>query len=77
MVNYMHLLKIKIEEYALKYYKKHFIKAKTVVEHSTRGKKLRTKYINLPVIASMHNTHIQIKNNDDASPIILSKKILE
>jgi len=71
------LEKNKIEEYALKYYKKHFIKSKTIVEHSTRGKRLRTKHINLPVIVSMHDTHILVKNNKDASPIILSKKILE
>ena len=66
----------KIKEYALKYYKKHFIKNYTVIEHTTRGKIIKTKSKQLPVLISIKNTHIEIKNNEDASPIILNKNIL-
>tara|TARA_B100000902_G_C26922378_1_gene722322 strand:- start:350 stop:586 length:237 start_codon:yes stop_codon:yes gene_type:complete len=65
-----------IKEYALKHYKNHFIKKYTVVEHSIRGKTIKTKSKDLPVLISIKANHIQIKNNKDASPIILSKNIL-
>ena len=42
----------KIKEYALKYYKKHFVKKYTVIEPTTRGKIMRTKSKNLPVLIS-------------------------
>ena len=67
----------KIKEYALKHYKKHFKKKKTRTEHSMRGKILKSYYIDLPVLVSIKNTHIEIKNNEDASPIILNKNILQ
>tara|TARA_B000000557_G_scaffold220025_1_gene187954 strand:- start:229 stop:465 length:237 start_codon:yes stop_codon:yes gene_type:complete len=65
-----------IKEYALKHYKRHFIKKYTVVEHSVRGKVIKTKSKELPILISIEDNHIQIKNNKDASPIILSKNIL-
>ena len=67
----------KIKEYALKNYKKHFIKKYTVIEPTTRGKIMRTKSKDLPVLISVKDTHIQVKNNKDASPIILNKNILK
>jgi len=66
----------KITEYALKNYKKHFIKKNLRTEHSVRGKIVKTYYEDLPVIVSIKDTHIEIKNNIDASPIILNKIIL-
>ena len=66
----------KIKEYALKHYKKHFIKKKTRTEHSMRGKILKSYYVELPILISLKDTHIEVKNNKDASPIILSKNIL-
>ena len=68
--------KEKIKEYALKHYKRHFIKKYTVIEHTIRGKVIKTKSKELPVLISIKDNHIQIKNNKDASPIILSKNIL-
>ena len=65
-----------IKEYALKHYKRHFTKKYTVVEHTTRGKVIKTKSKDLPILISIEDNHIQIKNNKDASPIILSKIIL-
>ena len=65
-----------IKEYALKHYKRHFTKKYTVVEHTTRGKVIKTKSKDLPILISIEDNHIQIKNNKDASPIILSKNIL-
>ena len=65
-----------IKEYALKHYKKHFTKKYTVVEHTTKGKVIKTKSKDLPILISIEGNHIQIKNNKDASPIILSKNIL-
>ena len=65
-----------IKKYALKHYKNHFIKKYTVVEHSVRGKVIKTKSKDLPVIISIKDNHIEIQNNKDASPIILSKNIL-
>tara|TARA_R110002020_G_scaffold100858_2_gene238125 strand:+ start:7541 stop:7768 length:228 start_codon:yes stop_codon:yes gene_type:complete len=65
-----------IKKYALKHYKNHFIKKYTVVEHSVRGKVIKTKSKDLPVIISIKANHIEIQNNKDASPIILSKNIL-
>jgi hypothetical protein len=66
----------KIKEYALKHYKRHFIKNYKVIEQTTRGKVIKTKSKELPVLISIKDNHIQIKNNKDASPIILSKHIL-
>ena len=65
-----------IEKYALKHYKNHFIKKYTVVEHTVKGKAIKTKSKNLPILISIKANHIEIKNNKDASPIILSKNIL-
>ena len=67
----------KIKEYALKYYKKHFVKKYTVIEPTTRGRIMRTKSKDLPVLISIKDTHIEVKNNKDASPIILNKNILQ
>ena len=67
----------KIKEYVLKHYKKHFIKKYTVIEPTTRGKIMRTKSKDLPVLISIKDTHIEVKNNKDASPIILNKNILQ
>ena len=65
-----------IKEYALKHYKRHFIKKYTAIEHTPRGKVIKTKSKELPILISIEDNHIQIKNNKDASPIILSKNIL-
>ena len=65
-----------IKEYALKYYKRHFIKKYTVIEHSARGKVIKTKSKELPILISIEDTYIKVQNNKDASPIILSKNIL-
>lgn len=64
----------KIKEYALKHYKKHFTK-RSVLKND-RGQYLRTQIFTLDPIVSIENTHIEIKNNKDASPIILNKSIL-
>ena len=66
----------KIKEYALKHYKRHFIKNYKVIEQTTRDKVIKTKSKELPVLISIKDNHIQIKNNKDASPIILNKNIL-
>jgi len=66
----------KIKEYALKHYKKHFIKKYTVVEPTVRGTRIKTKSKDLPVLISVKDTHIEVKNDRDASPIILNKNIL-
>ena len=65
-----------IKEYALKHYKRHFTKKYTVVEHTVRGKVIKTKSKELPILISIEDNHIYIKNNKDASPIILNKNIL-
>ena len=67
--------KEKMKEYALKNYKRNFIK-KTITRDS-KGKITRRQFIDLEPIVLIKKNHIEVKNNIDASPIILSKNILK
>tara|TARA_B100001173_G_scaffold273631_1_gene252762 strand:+ start:260 stop:472 length:213 start_codon:yes stop_codon:yes gene_type:complete len=67
--------KEKIKEYALKNYKKTFIKK--VIIRDSKGKIIRRQFIDLEPIVSIKDNHIEVKNHIDASPIILSKNILK
>tara|TARA_B100000029_G_scaffold484200_1_gene536145 strand:+ start:3268 stop:3480 length:213 start_codon:yes stop_codon:yes gene_type:complete len=67
--------KEKIKEYALKNYKKTFIKK--VTTRDAKGKIIRRQFIDLEPIILIKDNHIEVKNNIDASPIILSKNILK
>jgi|TARA_B100001559_G_C16467044_1_gene607076 hypothetical protein len=67
--------KEKIKEYALKNYKKTFIKK--VITRDSKGKIIRRQFIDLEPIVSIKDNHIEVKNHIDASPIILSKNILK
>ena len=62
----------RIKEYALENYPKMF-KKKIVTR--VKGKIVNTKVVDLPVIIEEFDTHWTIKNHEDASPLILSKKI--
>ena len=64
----------KIKEYALKHYKKQF--TKQIILKNDRGQYLKTQFFTLDPLISITDTHIEIKNNQDASPIILNKNIL-
>ena len=65
----------KITEYVLKNYKNLFIKK--IVTRDSKGQASRPKYIELEPIITMKKNHIEIQNHKDASPLILSKNILE
>ena len=67
--------KEKIKEYALKHYKKTFIKK--VITRDGKGKITRRQFIDLEPIILIKDNHIEVKNNIDASPIILNKNILK
>jgi len=67
--------KEKIKEYAIKNYKRNFIKK--IITRDSKGKIIRRQFIDLEPIISIKETHIEIKNNIDASPIILNKNILQ
>jgi len=67
--------KEKIKEYAIKNYKRNFIKK--IITRDSKGKITRRQFIDLEPIISIEETHIEIKNNIDASPIILNKNILQ
>ena len=64
----------KIKEYVLKNYKRIFTK-KTITRDS-KGQIVRRSYIDLEPIITIKETHIEVQNNKDASPIILNKDIL-
>jgi len=64
----------KIKEYVLKNYKKLF--TKKIVIRDAKGQITKRQYLDLEPIISIKNTHIEVKNHKDASPIILNKNIL-
>ncbi len=67
--------KEKIKEYALKNYKKTFIKK--VITRDAKGKITRRQFIDLEPIVSIKDNQSEIKNHIDASPSILNKNILK
>ena len=66
----------KIEEYARKNYPQTFTKESWVSVGGARGNTRKRVETELPVIVEEFDSHITIKPNKDASPIILSKNIL-
>tara|TARA_Y100000768_G_scaffold385925_1_gene373114 strand:+ start:1100 stop:1315 length:216 start_codon:yes stop_codon:yes gene_type:complete len=64
----------KIKEYVLKNYKRLFSKKKVIRDQ--HGKVIRRIMVPIEPIVSIKETHIEVKNNQDASPIILSKDVL-
>jgi len=67
--------KEKIKEYVLKNYKKTFIKK--IITRDGKGQKVKTSYIDLKPLITIKENHIEVQNHKDASPLILSKNILE
>jgi len=65
----------KIKEYVLANYKKTFIK-KSVVRNE-KGQIISRRFIDLEPVITIKDTHIEVQNNIDASPIILNKHILQ
>jgi hypothetical protein len=63
-----------VKEYVLKNYKSLF--EKKVITRDSKGKITRRQYIDLEPIITIKDKHIEIKNNQDASPLILNKNIL-
>jgi|TARA_B100000900_G_C20321994_1_gene610586 hypothetical protein len=63
----------KLKEYVLKKYKKLFSKKKIIRDQ--HGKIIRRVIETIDPIITIKETHIEIKNNKDASPIILSKDV--
>jgi len=63
-----------VKEYVLKNYKSLFVKK--VTTRDSKGKITRRQYIDLEPIITIKDKHIEIKNNQDASPLILNKNIL-
>ena len=64
----------KIKEYVLKNYKR--LSSKKKVIRDQHGKVIRRIMEPIEPIVSIKETHIEVKNNQDASPIILSKDVL-
>ena len=64
----------KIKKYVLKNYKRLFSKKKVIRDQN--GKVIRRIMEPIEPIVSIKETHIEVKNNQDASPIILSKDVL-
>ena len=67
-------MKEKIREYVLKNYKNHFIKRRVL--RDSGGRITKTTIQEVETIITIKETHIEVQNNKDASPIILSKDIL-
>ena len=65
--------KEKIKEYVLKNYKRLFSKKKVIRDQ--HGKVIRRIIEPIDPIITIKETHIEVKNNKDASPIILSKDV--
>jgi len=63
----------KIKEYVLKNYKRLFSKKKIIRDQ--HGKVIRRIMEPIDPIITIKETHIEVKNNKDASPIILSKDV--
>jgi len=63
-----------VKEYVLKNYKSLF--EKKVITRDSKGKITRRQYVDLEPIITIKDKHIEIKNNQDASPLILNKNIL-
>ena len=63
-----------IKEYVLKNYKKIF--TKKVVIRDAKGQIVRRSYLDLEPIITIKETHIEVQNHKDGSPIILNKDIL-
>ena len=64
----------RIKEYVLKNYKRIF--TKKIITRDSKGQIVRRSYIDLEPIITVKETHIEVQNNKDASPIILNKNIL-
>ena len=64
----------KIREYVLKRYPKTFRKIEYIKNY--RGQVIRTKYINIEPLITIKEKLIEIRKHKDASPIFLSKNIL-
>jgi hypothetical protein len=67
--------KEQIKEYVLKNYKKTFIKK--IIIRDGKGKIVRRSYIDLEPLITIKENHIEVQNNKDASPLILSKNIIK
>ncbi len=63
----------KLKEYVLKKYKKTFSKKKVIRDQ--HGNIIRRVIETIEPIITIKETHIEVKNNKDASPIILSKDV--
>ena len=63
----------KLKEYVLKKYKRLFSKKKVIKDQ--HGKVIRRIMEPIDPIIIIKETHIEVKNNKDASPIILSKDV--
>ena len=63
-----------VKEYVLKNYKS--LSEKKVITRDSKGKITRRQYVDLEPIITIKDKHIEIKNNQDASPLILNKNIL-
>ena len=63
----------KLKEYVLKKYKRLFSKKKVIRDQ--HGKVIRRVIETIDPIITIKETHIEVKNNKDASPIILSKDV--
>jgi len=63
----------KLKEYVLKKYKRLFSKKKVIRDQ--HGNITRRVIETIDPIITIKETHIEVKNNKDASPIILSKDV--
>ena len=64
----------KIKEYVLKRYPKTFRKKEHIKNY--RGQTIRIKYIDIEPLITIKEKLIEIRKHKDASPIFLSKNIL-
>jgi len=64
----------KIREYVLNNYKRTF--TKKIITRDSKGQIIRRSYLDLEPIITIKETHIEVLNHKDGSPIILNKDIL-
>ena len=64
----------RIKEYVLKNYKRIF--TKKIITRDSKGQIVRRSYLDLEPIITIKETHIEVQNHKDGSPIILNKDIL-
>ncbi len=65
----------KIREYVLNNYKRTF--SKKIIIRDSKGQIVKRTYLDLEPIITIKDTHIEVQNHKDASPIILNKNVLE